>query len=417
MDDVTEAQRGAVKPAPSSPPWAVHLLSLAAGSAIAVGVIYLPQTLLTAMAADYHVTSSAAGILPTAVQVGYALGIFLLVPLADRVAPRRQVTTQSVLLAAALLLTAAMPDVVAAAAGFAIVGLVANIAQIIISASAKLAPPGAAGSTVATIVGSLAVGIFGGRILAGLLVGTIGWRWVLVAFAALVLSVLPALRGALAPVQASPGPTGYGRLLRSVLNAVRRSRTTAESVILQFFVFAAFNALWAAMVLHLSGLRHGWSSGQAGLFGVVGLAAGLISPIVFRALKGLSELKISGIFLLVFFAAMSSIAFDADSIPLFAASAFLATSANQFIQTAAQRRVLEANSEHPAAANAAFMMGVFVGGAAGSFAGVAAFTAGGMKLVGVLGALLIVCASAVWGLAVQRERQESGAFSPLGRTP
>ncbi|MDQ0771741.1 putative MFS family arabinose efflux permease [Streptomyces aurantiacus] len=417
MDDVTEVRRGAVKPAESNSPWAVHLLSLAAGSAIAVGVIYLPQTLLAAMAADYHVTNSAAGILPTAVQVGYALGIFLLVPLADRIAPRRQVTTQSVLLAAALLLTAAMPGVVAAAAGFAIVGLVANIAQIIISTSAKLAPPGAAGSTVATIVGSLAVGIFGGRILAGLLVGTVGWRWVLVVFAALVLCVLPALRGALAPAQASPGPTAYGRLLQSTLNAVRRSRTTAESVILQFFVFAAFNALWAAMVLHLTGSRHGWSSSHAGLFGVVGLAASLTSPIVFRTLKGLSELKIAGIFLLVFFLAMSSIVFDADDIPLFAVSAFLATSANQFIQTAAQRRVLEANGEHPAAANAAFMVGVFAGGAAGSFTGVAVFTAGGMKSVGVLGALLIACGSVVWRLAVQRERQENGASGPLGHTP
>ncbi|MFD6286872.1 MFS transporter [Streptomyces sp. NPDC060205] len=390
----------------------MHLMSLAAGSAIAVAVIYLPQTLLAAMAADFSVTDAAGGILPTTVQVGYALGIFLLVPLADRVAPKRQVTVQSVLLALALLATAAMPDVAAAAAGFAIVGLVANIAQIIIATSVRLAPPGAVGSTVATLVGSLTVGIFGGRIVAGLLVGLIGWRWVLVCFAALVLAVLPALRAALAPAQTTTSAARYRNLLQATFNAVRRNRTTAESVMLQFFVFAAFNSLWASMVLHLTGPHHAWPSGHAGLFGTVGLAAGLASPAVFRSLRSLSEMNIMGIFLALFLVAECSIILDADVIPVFAVSVFLATAANQFIQTAAQRRVLEANSDHPGSANAAFMVGVFAGGAVGSYLGVAAITAGGMRLVGALGAVFIMCAAVVWSSAFHRARRSGISQQP-----
>ncbi|MFF2385763.1 MFS transporter [Streptomyces sp. NPDC058108] len=392
--------------------WAAHLFSLAAGSAIAVGVIYLPQTLLAAMAADYNVSATTASILPTAVQVGYTLGIFMLVPLADRVAPGRQVTVQSVLLAAALLATTVMPNVAAAALGLVVVGLVANIAQIIISTSAKVAPAGAGGSTVATIVGSLAVGIFGGRILAGVLVATLGWRWVVTLFALLVLVMVPFLRAALRPAGGNPAASGYGGLLLSTLKAVRTSRTTAESVAMQFFVFAAFNCLWAAMVLHLTGPGHRWSAGHAGLFGLVGLAAGLSSPMVFRYLKGMSELRIAGTFLLVFFLATASIAFDADIIPVFGASVFLATMANQFVQTAAQRRVLTANPNHPAPANAAFMVGVFAGGAVGSFGGVTVFTHGGMELVGELAAALILCASGVWGLAARHHSQSLSATAP-----
>lgn len=418
MDEVTgvkvPASTGAIAPGRL---WAVHLFALAAGSAIAVGVIYLPQTLLAAMAADYDVSSNTASILPTAVQVGYALGIFLLVPLADRVAPKRQVTAQSVLLAGSLLATAVMPDVAAAALGLVIVGLVANIAQIIISTSAKVAPPGASGSTVATIVGSLAVGIFGGRILAGLLVATIGWRWVVTLFAVLVLAVVPFLRAALRPVGGNPGSSSYGALLLSTLKAVRANRATAESVAMQFFVFAAFNCLWAAMVLHLTGPGHKWSASHAGLFGLVGLAAGLSSPLVFRYLKRMSELQIAGTFLVVFFLATASIALDADIIPVFGVSVFLATMANQFVQTAAQRRVLAANPEHPAPANAAFMVGVFAGGAVGSFGGVAAFTSGGMELVGGSAAALILCGSGVWGLAARRSRQVLRTATPATGSP
>jgi predicted MFS family arabinose efflux permease len=402
---MTAAKNTVSQDARAGAAWPAHLLSLAVGSAIAVGVIYLPQTLLSTMAADFGVTSAAASILPTVIQVGYALGIFFLVPLADRVPPRRQVTVQSLLLAVALLGTAFMPGVLGAALGFAVVGLVANIAQVIIAASPKLAPPGAGASAVATIVGSLTVGIFGGRILAGLLVAAVGWRWVVVLFALLVLAVLPALRAALRPAQATNPGTAYRSLLASTLNSVRTSRATRESVLMQFFVFAAFNALWAAMVLHLTGSRHGWSAGHAGLFGLVGMAAGLASPVVFRSMRRMSELAIAGIFLLVFLAAMASITLDADVIPLFAVSVFLATGANQFIQTAAQRRVLTSNVDHPAPANALFMVGVFAGGAAGSFSGVAAFTVGGMRLVGALGVLLIVSGSVVWALAARHDRK------------
>lgn len=392
--------------------WPLRLASLAAGSAIAVGVVYLPQTLLASMAADFGVSSTSASILPTVMQVGYALGIFLLVPLADRVAPRRQVTVQSLLLAGALLATALMPGVLAAAAGFAIVGLVANIAQVIIAACARIAPPGAGGSAVATIVGSLTVGIFGGRIVAGLLVSAVGWRCVVVLFACAVLAVLPALRAALGPAAgASPG-TSYRSLLLATLNAVRTSRPTSESVLMQFFVFAAFNALWAAMVLHLTGSRHGWSAGRAGLFGLVGMAAGLAGPVVLRRLRRMSELGIAGVFLVVFLIAMVSVTFDADVIPVFAVSVFLATGANQFIQTAAQRRVLTANAAHPAPANASFMVGVFAGGATGSFGGVAAFTIGGMRLVGVLGALLIIGGGVVWARAFRYDRMYGGTVPP-----
>jgi predicted MFS family arabinose efflux permease len=385
--------------------WRLHLLSLATGSALGVSVIYLPQALLADMAADLRVSTAQAGSIPTAVQLGYAVGIFLLVPLADRIAPRRQVTVQILLMVVALIATALMPGAMTVAVGFAAVGLVANIAQVIISASGKLAPPGEVGQTVATIVGSLTVGIFGGRIAAGLLVSVLGWRWVLVVFAGVLLAVLPVLRRALAlappPVEVTP----YGRLLLATLNSARRSRATGESVLMQFFVFAAFNALWSVMVLHLTGTGHGWSSRSAGLFGLLGLAAGLVAPVVYRRLGGMQPLSIAGVFLVVFLVATISIAFDADLIAAFAVSVFLFTAANQFIQTAAQRRVLIDNAEHPAPANALFMVGAFFGGAVGSATGVATFTSGGMTLVGWLGAALLICAGLVWASAAVRRRR------------
>ncbi|GHH32327.1 MFS transporter [Lentzea cavernae] len=365
--------------------------------AVAVAVIYLPQALLADMQTDLRVPTATAGWIPAAVQVGYAVGIFLLVPLADRVHPSRQVTVQALLLAGALLLTAAMPGPMTVAAGFAAVGLVANIAQVIISASGSLAPPGKVPATVAVIVGSLGVGIFGGRIIAGLLVTSLGWRGVLVVFAVLVLSMVFPARAALRPATVPAPNARYGRLLLSALRSVRRSRVTAQSVIMQFFAFAAFNSVWAVVVLHLSGL--GWSAGAAGLFGGVGLAAAPLSPAVYRRLERWGTSTIAGVFSLISLIALAAIAFTAGVTAAFAVAVFLVSAANQFIQTANQQRVLEDNAGHPAPANAMFMVGVFLGGATGSFLGITAFEFGGMPVVGALGAVLMLLSALVWALS------------------
>jgi predicted MFS family arabinose efflux permease len=82
-------------------PWHRTLAVLAVTASLAVSVIYLPQAMLTEMAVGLAVTPGAAGVIATAVQAGYAIGIFLFVPLADRVHPRRHITVQTIALAAA----------------------------------------------------------------------------------------------------------------------------------------------------------------------------------------------------------------------------------------------------------------------------------------------------------------------------
>ena len=387
-------------------PWTPRLLALAVAAAVAVSVIYIPQSLLTDVAADLGVTPGAAGLVATAVQAGYALGILLLVPLADRVHPRRQVTVQSVLLAGALALSAVLPTVAAVVAGFAVVGLVANIAQVIIPAAGRLAPPERRGTTTATIVGSLSVGIFGGRILASLVVETTGWRWVAVGFALLVLATVPftrrALRDAAVPAEAG---TSYPRLLLDTLALVRRSPELGQSALLQFFVFATFNSAWTVMVLHLTAEPFGWSVRTAGLFGLGGLAAGLTTPLSGRLVDRFGTLPVAGGALAVMLLAMASVVVDADRLVPFALSMFAATAAGQLHQSAHQNRVLAVDPARAAQANTVFMFFVFLGGSAGAFLGPAAYAAGGMARVGLVCCGLLVLALVAWAAVSRRDRR------------
>ena len=73
-------------------------LLFAAAAGVAVGNLYWTQPLLARIAENFGVQASVGGHLMTATQVGYALGILLLVPLGDMANRRKLVTTLLALL-------------------------------------------------------------------------------------------------------------------------------------------------------------------------------------------------------------------------------------------------------------------------------------------------------------------------------
>jgi predicted MFS family arabinose efflux permease len=386
--------------------WTTRLMVLSLTAAVAVSVIYLPQSMLTEVATDLGVSPGLASVAATTVQAGYALGILLLVPLADRIQPRRQVTVQSLLLAAALAGSALMPGIISVALGFLVVGLVANIAQLIIPAANRLSPPDQRGTTMSSLIGALLIGIFGGRIVASLLVDAWGWRWVVLAFAALVLAMVPLVRRALdADLEMTAASRSYGRLLLSTLVLARHSPVLVQSAVMQFFVFATFNSVWTVMVLHLTSAPFHWSVRSAGLFGLVGLAAGVVTPVSGRFIDRFGPLPVSGAFLALLLVSTASTIVDSTVIIAFAVSMFLATWANQSIQSANQGRVLAANSGASAQANTLFMFFVFLGGSAGAFLGPLAYFAGGMTRVAEQATAFVVCAGLAWLVTVRSERR------------
>lgn len=394
--------------------WGPSLAVLAIVTAIAVSTIYLPQPLLTDFISQLGASTAGASAIATAVQLGYALGIFLLVPLADHFQPRAQISLQMLLLAVGLVVTAVLPSAASVAAGFFVVGFVANIAQLIIPTAAKLAPEDAKHSTTSALVGSLLIGIFGGRIVASLVGTLIGWRGVLVLFAVLVLLCLPLVRRVIPREMPVADRIAYHRILFSTLRRVVTSRVLLESAVMQFFGFAAFNAVWTVMVLHLTGGSLHWSVAAAGLFGLVGLAAGIVTLVGARAVQRLGSARAVTVSIIVLLVALGSVVVDDQLIWLFIPSVFVLTWANQVLQSANQGRVLLANPGGAAQANTMFMAAVFLGGSLGATLGPIAFEQGGMRDVAALGVGLVAVAGIVWLVSAVLHRRAGRADATTG---
>lgn len=356
------------------------------------------------VAPDVGMSLGTAGLLVTTVQLGYAVGLFLVVPVADDGAIKRRSTWQLAALSVAFLVAALQRELVGLVVTFLVIGLVVTVGQCLITVAHAQAPPGKSTQSVAVVMTAMLVGMFGGRILAGFLAEAAGWRWVLVLLgAAAALSILP-VRLALTGATGAPGAgTRYLTTLRATVALFLHNARLREIAFMQFFVFAAFTAMWTVIAVHLTSPHIGWTIAQANQFGAVGLLAGLVAPILLmdngpRRRLGRDTLTVA---LPVMICGPLLAAVQPDSILLVAASMFLLTMGNQVIHAVQQDRAMSLVPDDRAKSNAVLMVIVFVGGATGAAIGPAAYAVGGMPLAGAITAGSVVIATLWWLLRLR----------------
>src|SRR5512138_1723975 len=161
-------------------------LALYAGTVVAYADMYLTQSILPVLAAEFGVGAARAGLTVSAVVLAIAVASSLYGPLSDALGRRRVMAGATALLALATLACAFAPTLGALVALRALQGVfVPGMTAVSIAYAGDRFAAGGLPSVVAGVIGASVTGGLLGRVLAGGIAAHGGWRAPFVAFAAL----------------------------------------------------------------------------------------------------------------------------------------------------------------------------------------------------------------------------------------
>lgn len=361
---------------------------LAVGAGLGVAPLYYSQPMLGTLGASLGASASAVGMLPTMTQLGYALGILLLIPLGDRYDRRRIILIKAAALCLALLLAAVAPALSGLLLASLVIGITATLAQDIVPAAATLSAAGQRGKVVGTVMTGLLLGILLSRVVSGLVAEYLGWRWMFAAAALSILGVGVAASRMLPrfePTTRLP----YAALLASLAQLWRQHPALRRATWAQGLVSIGFSAFWSTLALMLHGEPFHLGAAVAGAFGLAGAAGALAAPLAGRMADrhgpGLVTRLGAGLALAAF-AAMSLV--QALSPSAYLLVLVVGTIAFDFgvqaVLVAHQTIVYGIDPAARGRLNAILFTGMFIGMAVGSALGSLLFAQGGWLAVTLL---------------------------------
>jgi predicted MFS family arabinose efflux permease len=354
------------------------------------------QPILQTIARDLHSTSGVAGLVVTLTLAGYALGLFLIVPLGDIVQRRSLVLVLLVVDAAALVASALAPSVQALAAAGLVVGFTSVSAQVLVPMAASLATDQDRGRVVGNVMTGLLLGLLLGRTLSGLLTQVAGWRSVFWSGAVFMVLLAVVLWREL-PRIAPSATLRYGELLRSFFSLVRQEQLLRRRATYGGLVFAAFLGLWTTIAFLLAGAPYHYPAAVIGLFGLAGVAGALCASFAGRMADRGRGTMITGLFLAIVAISYVLLALGAQWVVFVIAGVVLLDLGVQGTHITNQSEIYRnLPGSMRSRVTSVYMVAVFLGGAIGSAAAATMYSVMGWVSVCVLGSLYGIAGLLLW---------------------
>jgi predicted MFS family arabinose efflux permease len=365
--------------------------------ATSVGVIvtnlFASQTLVGLIAPSLGMSAASGGFVAMATLLGYASGLFLLVPLADLFENRRLVVR---LLCFAIV--AAGAAALAPTSGSLLVllfglGASCSAIQILVPIAASMTPPERRGRVIGDVMSGLMVGILLSRPLASIIADLFGWRafWGL---SAAFMAVLTIVLSRYLPECRPSARASYRALIASLWHLLREEPVLRQRALTASLSMAAFSLFWTAVALKLAQAPFDLSQRGIALFALAGAGGALVTPFAGRAgdrgwsrpLTITAHVVVVAAFALAAWAGTAQFAESYVPLVLMGVSAILLDVGVIADQTFGRRAINLLKPEARGRLNGLFVGLFFLGGAVGSALAGFAWASGGWLMICILGA-------------------------------
>ena len=366
-------------------------------SGLAIGNLYWAQPLLVQIMDGFGLPAANGGLLVTATQIGYAMGILFILPLGDFVRRKRMITLVMVLSVLALVSCAISPSFIILSLSLFSMGIVTISGQIILPLAGDLSREDERGHIVGIVSSGITTGILFSRFASGIIAGFWGWRSVYVIAAALNLVMVLVMIYVLPEIPAKNKFKSYGKLLASVFTTFKNHRSLPNILLHSGLIFGLiFNIFWTSLTFLLSAEPFNYNTFQIGLVSLAGLAAAVFGVGIGKLQdKGLSIPALGAFIVVCLVSMVCGFAFS-DSIVAIVIVAAVLSVAVQGVSVLTQTRLFNLSQGERSRLNTVFVVNNFIFGAVGSALASLLWSLGGWSYVMMAASAVSVAALIVW---------------------
>lgn len=369
----------------------LYLMSTSAG--LIVANLYYNQPLLHQMAVSFDVTEAAISNVALFTQLGYAFGLFFIIPLGDKISNKKILKFDFLLMVVALVAASSSSSLWFLILCSFFIGFSSALPQLFVPMVAQLAREEERGRAIGIVMSGLLIGILGSRVISGLVGEQFGWR--VMYYAAAVLMVLLFFLLQVKLPKLNPQYNGsYWSLLKSIGFYFKTEPTVRLAALRGGLGFAGLSVFWTTLVFLMED-SFGYGSGVTGAFGLFGIVGALAAAVVGKLSDRYSKNKIIVYSVALLVVSWVIFLFSGTSILGLIVGVVLVDLGLQALHITNQNIIFSKNPQARNRVNTIYMVGFFMGGAFGTIMGAYAWGYFGWTGVSVLGLVLSVAIAVV----------------------
>ena len=342
------------------------LLMMAIIAGLTVANCYYNQPLLELIRHDIGITEQSANLITVITQIGYALGLFFLIPLGDMFSRKRLILFNMSIAAVMAIVMAVAQNVWMLWGASLLIGACSVIPQFFIPIAGQFSATKNKSRNMGFVLSGLLTGILTSRVISGYIGEWLGWREMFI-IAAFVMLICMGVMLLMMPEMKRNYEGTYRGLMSTMAEIIILHPSVRIYSIRAAFGFGSMMAIWSCLAFHLAQPPFRAGSDMVGMLGLCGIMGAVAASGIGKQVPKFGIRKFS-----LFGAGMQIMAWGiallfGDTYAGLIAAIILVDIGLQCQQLSNQSECLQEIPHASNRANTIFMTTYFIGGSLGTF--------------------------------------------------